>query len=124
MLAVEGMILRIPTFKDFARNLVGGMGFYQRAKASWIYDFYWNIADKRIIDDRQKEIDFYRNLLDGFHKGDLIFDVGANQGYKTTIFLEMGAKVIAIEPDETSQEILKQRFQKYRLKKKPLVIVA
>jgi FkbM family methyltransferase len=61
--------------------------------------------------------------LDGFCEGDLIFDVGANHGYKTSIFLDLGAKVVAVEPDGTSQEILKQRFVKYRLKRRPLVIV-
>jgi FkbM family methyltransferase len=54
----------------------------------------------------------------------LIFDVGANQGYKADIFLRFGAKVVAVEPDETSQEILKQKFLKYRLKRKRLVVVS
>ncbi len=99
-------------------------GIYERARASWIYDFYWGLADGRIIDDRNSEIEFYRSVLDGFREGDLIFDVGANQGYKSDIFLRLGAHVVAIEPDETSQEILKQKFLKYRLKKKKLVIVS
>ena len=100
------------------------MGVYERAKASWIYDFYWTLADRRVIGDRRKETDFYRNLLDGFREGDLIFDVGANHGYKADIFLRFGATVVAVEPDETSQEILKQKFLKYRLKRKRLVIVS
>ena len=61
--------------------------------------------------------------MDGFREGDLVFDVGANHGYKTDMFLTLGAKVVAIEPDGISQEILKQKFLKPRLKKKPLVIV-
>jgi FkbM family methyltransferase len=105
------------------RKLLGGIGLYQRAWASWIYDIYWSIADRQIIKDRNTETRFYRNLLDGFRSGDLIFDVGANQGYKTGIFLGLGAKVVAVEPDQTSLNILKQRFLKYRLKKKPLVVV-
>jgi len=35
----------------------------------------------------------------------------------------MGAKVVAVEPDELSQQILRQKFLKYRLRKRPLVIV-
>jgi FkbM family methyltransferase len=96
---------------------------YQRVRTSWIYDVYWNVADKRLIDDRQRETDFYKNLLEGFREGDLIFDVGANCGYKTDIFLRLGAKVVALEPDETSRQVLKQRFLKYRLRRKPVVIV-
>lgn len=95
----------------------------QRAKYSWIYDSYWSLADRRIIDDRRREIEFYRSLLNGFQKGDLIFDIGANQGYKTGIFLKLGARVLSVEPDQASQEILKQSFLKYRLKSKPVVIV-
>jgi FkbM family methyltransferase len=112
------------TYKAHLRRLLERVGVYERAKASWIYDAYWSMADRRIIDDRRREVDFYRNLLDGFREGDLIFDVGANQGYKTDIFMRFGAKVVAVEPDETSQEILKQRFLKYRLKRKRLIIVA
>ena len=105
------------------RKWIGRTDIYQRAKASWIYDSYWSIANRRIVDDRRMEIAFYRNLLEGFREGDLIFDVGANEGYKTGMFLELGAKVVSVEPDETSQKILRQRFFKYRLRSKPLVIV-
>ena len=65
------------TYKAHLRRLLERVGVYERAKASWIYDFYWSMADRRIIDDRRREVDFYRNLLDGFREGDLIFDVGA-----------------------------------------------
>jgi FkbM family methyltransferase len=111
-------------FKDSLRNLLRRAGVYERTKASWIYDLYWRLADRRIIDDRRKEINFYRSLLDGFRDGDLIFDIGANQGYKADIFLRLGAKVVAAEPDETSQETLRHKFLKYRLKRKRLVIVS
>ena len=75
--------------KGNLRTLFKHFGVYERAKASWIYDLYWSVADRRIIHDRQREGDFYRTLLDGFRKGDLIFDVGANQGYKSDIFLKV-----------------------------------
>lgn len=109
--------------RDYLRKFLGRMGVYERTKASWIYDLYWSLADRRIIDDRRREIEFYRNLLDGFRKADLIFDVGANCGYKVDIFLRVGATVVAAEPDELNQEILRQKFFKYRLKRKPLVVV-
>jgi len=97
-------------------------GGYQRLKASWVYTAYWSVCDRRVIDDRRREIEFYRNVLHGFREGDLIFDVGANVGYKTDIFLRLGAKVVSVEPDETSQQILRERFLDHRLKRKPLVI--
>lgn len=109
--------------KNHIQRSLKRMGIYERARASWIYDFYWTLADRRIIDDRRSEVDFYRGLLEGFREGDLIFDVGANQGYKTEIFLRLGGKVVAVEPDGISQEILKQKFLRYRLRRNPLVIV-
>jgi FkbM family methyltransferase len=109
--------------KSHLQRSLGELGVYERVRASWVYDFYWSLADRQVIDDRRSEVDFYRDLLKGFRRGDLIFDVGANRGYKTDIFLRLGASVVAVEPDEVSQDILKQRFLAYRLKKRSLVVV-
>ncbi|HEY4777799.1 MAG TPA: FkbM family methyltransferase [Candidatus Acidoferrales bacterium] len=114
----------LPALKGGVQKLLTRAGIYERARSSWIYDFYWGLANKNIIDDRQSEVEFYRTLLDGLREGHLIFDVGANRGYKTDIFLRLGAAVVAVEPDEACQEILKQKFLKYRFKKKRLVIVS
>lgn len=109
--------------KPYLQTLLRRVGLYERVKASRAYDFYWRLADKRIIDDRCREIEFYRKLLEGFQEGDLIFDVGANEGSKTDIFLKLGARVVAVEPDETNQEVLKHKFLRHRLVRKPVVIV-
>jgi FkbM family methyltransferase len=111
-------------FKRGVQNLLARAGVYERAKVSWVYDFYWNLADKGVIADREREVEFYGELLRGFRQGDLIFDIGANQGYKTDIFLRLGARVVAVEPDEASQDILKQKFLEYRLNKKKVAIVS
>jgi FkbM family methyltransferase len=102
---------------------LGQLGVYERAKASFVYDFYWRVVDRRVIDERRAELDFYRGLLDGFRERDLIFDIGANQGYKTDIFFRLCARVVAVEPDKTCQEILKQKFLKHRFKKRALTVV-
>lgn len=39
-------------------------------------------------------------IYDFIKKGDLVFDVGANRGAKSKMFLERGAKVIAFEPQK------------------------
>lgn len=113
--------MHAPTRK--LRQSIRESGIYQRARASWIYDLYWHLANRRIIEDREQETQFYRNLLTGFKNGDLIFDIGANQGYKADIFVRIGARVVCIEPDESSQRLLRQRFVNYRLQKKPVVIL-
>lgn len=98
-------------------------GLYHRLKASSVHELYWRIAGRRWILAREKQLDFYRQLLSGFRPGDLIFDIGANEGFKTDLFLRLGARVVAIEPDETNQAILRERFSKFRLVRRPMVIV-
>ena len=99
------------------------LGLYYRLKASLTYDLYWKLADRSLIEDRNKELAFYRTVLRGFCPGDLIFDIGANSGTKTEVFLKLGAHIIACEPDGLNQEVLKQKFHEYRFTKKPVVIV-
>jgi len=99
------------------------LGLYHRLKASSLYSLYWSLADRTVIEDVTRELDFYKRTLVGFRSGDLIFDIGANQGYKTGIFLRLGAKVVAVDPDEANTAILEEKFLRYRLRAKPLVVV-
>jgi len=110
--------------KRSIQSLLTQIGLYNRLKASCFYDLYWRIADSRIIDRRSREIQFYRNLLlEEFQDDDLIFDIGANHGSKTDIFLRLGARVLAVDPDEANQEALKDKFLKYRWTQKPVTVV-
>jgi FkbM family methyltransferase len=113
----------VPTLKSSVQALLIRSGLYHRVKASCLYDLYWLLADKDILAYRQREVRFYRALLKDFRPGDVVFDVGANQGYKTDIFLRMGAKIVAVEPDESNQQVLRERFLKGRLKSRPVVVV-
>jgi len=45
----------------------------------------------------QEMLEFYSQFLSA---GDVCFDVGANVGNRTKIFLELGAEVIAVEPQD------------------------
>lgn len=44
--------------------------------------------------------------------GDTCFDVGANMGNRTKVFLELGAKVVAIEPQKDCYEVLRVKYGK------------
>ena len=98
------------------------IGLYERLKASRIYDLYWSYVDPHWIIDRTKEVQFYQTVLLGFRKGDIIFDVGANEGCKTDVFLRLGARVVAVEPDETNLRILSGKFLKNRIFPRPVKI--
>lgn len=62
------------------------------------------------VDDRT-EVElrkvFYKNFL---KQGSLCFDVGANMGNRITPVLELGANVVAVEPQEFCRVILKKKF--------------
>jgi len=109
--------------KILLQALLKQVGLHNRLRASCVYDLYWKMADRRRIDGRRLEVNFYRNLLDGLRNGDLIFDIGANVGEKTDIFLRLGARVVAAEPDQACQSVLSEKFLRYRVNLKPLVIV-
>jgi FkbM family methyltransferase len=51
----------------------------------------------------------------GFHhalikEGSLVFDVGANVGDMTALYLELGTRVVVVEPQETCLKTLEKRF--------------
>src|ERR1700758_5243244 len=94
-----------------------------RLQSSSIRRMYWAVAKRENLVSSQREEEFYRKLLMGLECGDLIFDVGANRGCKTDIFLRLGARVVAVEPDETCQAILRDRFFRYRLRSRPVTLV-
>src|SRR5688572_7665323 len=111
------------SIKQHTQTLLKRVGLYHRLKASCVYDLYWTVMDKSLVDDERRQGSFYSDLLTGFKKGDLIFDIGANQGYKTRIFLGLGARVLAVDPDDVSKDTLEKLFLKGRLRPKPVTIV-
>jgi FkbM family methyltransferase len=113
-------VLRI---KAPLQQLLKRLGIYHRLQASVVYRMYWSVANRSIILDTTREVDFYRHLLRGFRSGDCIFDIGANNGYKTDIFLRLGARVVAVDPDEVNGDILKNKFLKYRFAPKAVIVV-
>lgn len=98
------------------------IGIYQRIKTSIAYDLYWGVANRKLLQERADEVRFFQCLL-GTARKPLIFDIGANIGHKTDIFLRLGASVVAVDPDRSNQEILRQRFLALRMVRRPVTIV-
>ena len=109
--------------KNTVKRALKASGLYNRVKGSFIYSWYWRFADPCVINGIEAEKAFYRKLLEGFERGGLIFDIGANHGRKTGIFLKLGAKVVAVDPDELNQQTLREKFLAYRLDKYPVTIL-
>jgi FkbM family methyltransferase len=112
------------SLKHQAQGFLKRIGWYERLKASRMYDLYWSFADPHWIKDRMQEEKFYRTVLSGFKRGDVIFDIGANEGCKTDIFLRLGARVVSVEPDESNVEIIRGKFLKNRIFRKPVTVEA
>jgi FkbM family methyltransferase len=52
---------------------------------------------------------FYAQFI---RPGDLCFDVGANLGDRTAVFVELGARVVAVEPQSRCRRRLERRFRR------------
>lgn len=59
---------------------------------------------------KHREIAFYRELLS---HGDLCFDIGANLGQKTEIFLAADANVVSVEPNPSCWPDLDFQFKRH-----------
>lgn len=84
------------------------MGLYPSVKYSILYDIYCYVFLPKYWNETQKQIRFYKMILGN---PDLIFDVGANGGGKTSIYLKISKKVLCIEPDKLCVDILNSRFK-------------
>jgi FkbM family methyltransferase len=56
----------------------------------------------------QRKLELYANFL---APGDLCFDVGANIGNRVKIFLKLGARVVAVEPQPGCARVLRASFE-------------
>jgi FkbM family methyltransferase len=83
------------------KSLARRAGLYRQAR--WIYRHVLNRDDFRQF---ELERALYRPFI---RPGDLCFDVGANFGFKTEVFLSLGARVVAFEPQPDCWQELKAR---------------
>ena len=97
--------------KAALRDALRSLGLYDWLKEeSIVYDLYRFVRDGTPLNWRSREVAFYRGLLAGQGPPLLVFDLGAHRGRTTRAFLKLGARVVAVEPDERSRTILKRRF--------------
>ncbi|PCJ63923.1 MAG: methyltransferase [Bacteroidetes bacterium] len=87
----------ITQLKSFFKRIIG-------TSTIWKLKNYWYT---RLSEDYSKRKKFYSQFIE---KNDLCFDVGANIGNRTAVFLGLGAKVVAVEPLGFCREILWAKF--------------
>jgi FkbM family methyltransferase len=81
---------------------------YIKRKITKIKKYFFPTAyDKKLKADTLNQVNFFAQFI---KKGDLVIDIGANMGFKTNVFLKLGAKVVSVEPQQACTLALKQRF--------------
>ncbi len=60
----------------------------------------YNLMNRYFNNKNRKEKKMLRFYSQFIMEGDLCFDIGANMGNRTEIFLELGAKIICVEPQK------------------------
>jgi len=70
----------------------------------------WRIAHKvrQWTNDDQRKYEFYKTFI---KPSNIVFDFGANIGKRTKIFLKLGARVVAIEPQKECARIIHLAFR-------------
>lgn len=96
--------------KAAIRNLLGYKVFYhlREFKYNWFPSQNQKDYVMREAEEDNKRRDFYALFV---NKGDLCFDVGANVGNRIRPLLSLGARVVAIEPQETCYKYLRLKFK-------------
>jgi FkbM family methyltransferase len=73
-----------------------------------VYKIIYNISLVLINTvNKKKLLKFYSRFI---KKDDLCFDIGANYGMRTEIFLKLGARVVAVEPQDACMQELKKKY--------------
>src|SRR5215217_9069422 len=73
---------------------------------------YQRVLNREHMAKRREGRDFYRRFVP---HGSLVFDAGANHGLMTEMFLELGARVVAIEPNPGLAATIQRRYGGRRL---------
>lgn len=83
-------------------------------KKTFIYRFFERNSYRKKVRtwtaQDQEMLTFYRRFVS---PGDVCFDVGANMGNRVKVFLELGAKVVAVEPQRRCAEMLQTGFGRH-----------
>src|ERR1700743_2670010 len=87
--------------KQLAKSILQSTGVFPLAR------LIYRRTNKEIRTQRRREIQFYVDLL---RQNDLVFDVGANLGQKTDVFLAAGIRSVMLEPNKFCESSLRLQF--------------
>lgn len=82
------------------------VGLYPAVR--WVRRHFWKREQLAVF---KRDVEFFSQFIG---PNDLVFDVGANIGLKTEVFLALGARVVAFEPQPDCMFELKGRLAHHR----------
>jgi len=85
-----------------AEDALCRLGLYRPARNT-----YQRLFNRTVIADRRRDRAFFAALVPS---GALAFDIGANEGRVTETFAELGARVVAVEPNPALAEKVRARY--------------
>jgi FkbM family methyltransferase len=85
------------------RALLGRLGIYQPLRNA-----YHRVLRPEAAAHRRRVRTFFGQFVNA---GDLVFDIGANDGRYTGVYLELGARVVAVEPNPALAKMLHERYR-------------
>lgn len=83
--------------------------WYYRFKFTRIGRIFSRLRHPQWWNTQRNAYSYYGTVLKG--KRGLVFDIGANVGDLTEVFLQLGMRVVACEPDPINHAILQARFR-------------
>jgi len=95
--------------KSVIRSILNKSVNRHRFNDSIIYNCYIQIFKPKYAKLKRIEKEFYRSLLSKSREN-IVFDIGANAGSKTKIFLNFVKEVVSVEASPATLSILQQRF--------------
>lgn len=90
--------------KASGKAILSGLGLLRLAQEVNYRLSFWNGNSTH---PRKLVFQFYRQFI---AKGQLVFDIGANVGERVAVFDELGAVIVAAEPQTHCVDKMKQRF--------------
>jgi FkbM family methyltransferase len=73
---------------------------------------YQRVLNRDYYRERVEARAFFRPFV---NEGDLVFDLGANRGLRAELFLELGARVVAVEPIPLLAALIERRYHSPKL---------
>ena len=84
------------------KRIAQNFGVFAQARA-----FYRRLSPE-VRSSLQTDNELYGRFIS---PGDLVFDIGANLGQKSEVFLELGARVVGVEPNPCCKAVLQNLFR-------------